>query len=112
LARALEELAMHDFPLVLGASRGKRVAPVLAALAALRPRPLFTRIPDGGIEPGELLRAWTRIASGGRVQDDIERALGEAAAIRRRPEQPVVVAGSLYLVGAVRGMLLGERSGE
>jgi hypothetical protein len=28
--------------------------------------------------------------------------------MRHSPEQPVVVAGSLYLVGAVRGMLRGE----
>ena len=35
-------------------------------------------------------------------------ALRLAADLRRSAEQPVVVAGSLYLVGAVRGMLRGE----
>jgi dihydrofolate synthase/folylpolyglutamate synthase len=112
LARALKELDMRDFPMVFGASRGKRVAPVLAALAPVRPRPLFTRLAEGGIEPDALLRAWRRVSSGGRVLDEVERALELAAGMRRRPEQPVLVAGSLYLVGAVRGMLLGERSGE
>jgi dihydrofolate synthase/folylpolyglutamate synthase len=112
LARALGELGLRDFPMVFGASRGKRVAPVLDALATRRPRPLFTRIPEGGMEPDDLLRTWRRISSGGRVLMEFERALEAAAAMRRRAEQPVVVAGSLYLVGAVRGMLLGERSGE
>jgi folylpolyglutamate synthase/dihydropteroate synthase len=33
-----------------------------------------------------------------------------AANRRGTNDQPVVVAGSLYLVGAIRGMLLPERS--
>jgi len=35
--------------------------------------------------------------------------MARAAELRRSAEQPVVVAGSLYLVGAVRGMLTGEQ---
>ncbi len=30
--------------------------------------------------------------------------------MRRSPDQPLVVAGSLYLVGAVRAMLAGEEA--
>ena len=33
-----------------------------------------------------------------------------AAGLRRSPNQPIVVAGSLYLVGAVRAMLAGEEA--
>jgi hypothetical protein len=33
-----------------------------------------------------------------------------AADMRRTEEQPVVVAGSLYLVGAVRARLVGEEA--
>jgi hypothetical protein len=33
---------------------------------------------------------------------------GEHAAQLRRGDEPIVVAGSLYLVGAVRGLLRGE----
>lgn len=111
LATALRELGLHDFALVLGATRGKRVAAVLRALAPLRPRPVFTAIPDAtAIEPAALLRAWKRIGPGGRAVRDPVEALRAAAEVRRDPEQPLVVAGSLYLVGHVRGMLLGEVS--
>jgi dihydrofolate synthase/folylpolyglutamate synthase len=113
LARSLEELGMRNFALVFGATRGKRVLPVLRALAPLRPRPVFTRVADGdAYAPAELLRAWRRVGRGGRAVPDVAEALRSAADLRRAPDQPVVVAGSLYLVGAVRGMLLGERSGE
>jgi folylpolyglutamate synthase/dihydropteroate synthase len=82
---------------------------MLRALAPLRPRPVFTAVADpGAMTPGELLRAWRRVGAGGRRADDPAAALALAAADRRGSEQPVVVAGSLYLVGAVRGMLLGE----
>ncbi len=113
LATALRELGLRDFPMVFGATRGKHVVPILRALAPLRPRPVFTRVTDGGaFEAAELLRAWRRVARGGRTVPEVGEALRTAAELRRRPDQPVVVAGSLYLVGAVRGMLLGERSGE
>lgn len=110
LARALGELGMRDFPLVFGAMRGKRVSAVLRALAPLQPRPVFTRVEDpGAIRPDALLRRWLRVAgSRGRVGSSVEAALEIAARLRTGPEQPVVVAGSLYLVGAVRGILRGE----
>ena len=38
-----------------------------------------------------------------------EAAMERAAELRRRRDEPVVVAGSLYLVGAARGILLGEQ---
>lgn len=110
LARSLAELAMRRFPLVFGATRGKRVSAVLRALAPLRPRPVFTRIADpGALPPAELLGRWRRIGAGpARVAATPEEALRIGAALRVTADQPIVVAGSLYLVGAVRGMLLGE----
>ncbi|HEV8252305.1 MAG TPA: Mur ligase family protein [Candidatus Limnocylindria bacterium] len=112
LARALGELGMRRFPLVFGAMRGKRVAAVLRALAPLEPRPIFTRVDDpGAISPDELLKRWRRAgASRGRTVHTPEAALRQAAALRSEPGQPVVVAGSLYLVGAVRGILRGEEA--
>jgi dihydrofolate synthase/folylpolyglutamate synthase len=114
LAAALAELGVRGFPLVFGAMRGKRVTTVLRALAPLRPRPVFTAVADPGARtPESLLDAWHRAARGGdrgRTAGDPERALDMAAALTRG-EQPIVVAGSLYLVGAVRGMLLGEEGG-
>jgi dihydrofolate synthase/folylpolyglutamate synthase len=109
LARSLAELGMRCFPLVFGAMRGKRVTAVLRALAPLDPRPVFTRVEDkGAILADELLRRWQRLGHGGQTAPDPEAALRQAAETRDSPEQPVVVAGSLYLVGAVRGMLRGE----
>jgi dihydrofolate synthase/folylpolyglutamate synthase len=109
LASSLEELLMSHFPLVFGAMRGKRVTAVLRALAPLNPRPVFTRVEDkGAIPPEELLRRWQRLGHRGWTAPDPEAALLQAAEMRHSPEQPVVVAGSLYLVGAVRGMLRGE----
>jgi dihydrofolate synthase/folylpolyglutamate synthase len=109
LARSLGELGLRSFPMVFGAMRGKRVAAVLRALAPLDPRPVFTRVEDpGAVPPERLLARWRRIDAGGQTAPSPEAAIRLAADLRRSPEQPVVVAGSLYLVGAVRGMLRGE----
>jgi len=110
LARALAELGMRHFPLVFGATRGKRVTAVLRALAPLEPRPIFTRVDDPSALPAaELLNRWRRIGHrGGRTAATPDAALRIAAELRQSAEQPVVVAGSLYLVGAARGMLIGE----
>jgi folylpolyglutamate synthase/dihydropteroate synthase len=103
---------MRAFPLVLGAMRGKRVTAVLRALAPLRPAPIFTRIDDhNAIPPARLLAAWRRIGGeGGVAVDDPADAIQRAAGARASADQPIVVAGSLYLVGAVRAMLAGEEA--
>ena len=110
LARALDELRMRRFPLIFGATRGKRVAAVLRALASLEPRPIFTRVEDAtAIPAADLLGRWQRIGgAGGMTAPTPDAALALAANLRASPDQPIVVAGSLYLVGAVRGMLRGE----
>ena len=110
LARALDELGMHGFPMVFGATRGKRVTAVLRALAPLDPQPIFTQVADPGAIPGpQLLDRWRRIGqAGGRSSPTPDEALRIAADIRSSPTQPILVAGSLYLVGAVRGILRGE----
>ena len=110
LARSLDELGMRRFPLVFGATRGKRVAAVLRALAPLEPQPIFTRVDDPTAIPAqELLGRWRRISKArARTAAPPDAALGMAADLRASADQPIVVAGSLYLVGAVRGMLRGE----
>lgn len=115
LARSLAELGVRGFPLVFGAMRGKRVSAVLRALAPLDPRPVFTAIADPHAHaPDELLRTWRRVAptsrgaAAGRTATDPSGALTVAEGLS--PSRgPVVVAGSLYLVGAVRAVLTGER---
>lgn len=112
LAAALRELGLRQPALVLGAMRGKRIHALLRALAPLEPRPVFTRVDDAGaLPPATLLRAWRRVAPGahpGRTAATPHEALTMAAGMRRGDE-PIVVAGSLYLVGAVRGIITGER---
>jgi dihydrofolate synthase/folylpolyglutamate synthase len=113
LARALAELGVRRFPLVFGAMRGKRVTAVLRALAPLEPRPVFTAVADAHAHrPDELLRTWRQVVPDARgaaagTTATVEEALTQAAA--GLGTGPVVVAGSLYLVGAVRAALTGER---
>jgi dihydrofolate synthase/folylpolyglutamate synthase len=90
--------------------REKRVAAVLRALAPLHPRPIFTAVDaPGALPPDALLATWRRLApaSAAEVADDPAAAL-DRAGTARSGDQPVVVAGSLYLVGAVRGILCPE----
>jgi dihydrofolate synthase/folylpolyglutamate synthase len=102
LARALADLGLERPTIVFGAMRGKKVADVLRALAPLEPRFVFTRVDDPGAhDPAELARAWRRL--GGRRGST---AATPEEALRRAEGDPVVVAGSLYLVGAVRGMIV------
>jgi len=111
LARALEELEVEDVPMVIGATRGKRITAMLRALAARRPQPVFTTIDEPrAMPPAALLAAWHRAAPGvaADTAPDVGAALARAAGMRREPSQPVVVAGSLYLVGAARELLAGE----
>jgi dihydrofolate synthase/folylpolyglutamate synthase len=110
LTRALDELGMRRFPLIFGATRGKRVAAVLRALAPLEPRPVFTHVEDdSAIRAEDLLARWRRVTDwGGQTASSPAAALQKAAALRKATDQPIVVAGSLYLVGAVRGILRGE----
>ena len=102
LARALADLGLQAPTIVFGAMRGKDVRGVLTALAPLEPRFVFTRVDDpGALPPAELAAAWASIGGEARIAPDPEAALGLADG------DPVVVAGSLYLVGAVRGMIIG-----
>ncbi|MBW3613620.1 MAG: bifunctional folylpolyglutamate synthase/dihydrofolate synthase [Chloroflexi bacterium] len=103
LAAALEELGEHRPTIIFGAMRGKRVAAVLRALAAIGPRFVFTRVEDPAArEPQALAATWRRISG-----QDARTAADPAAALAMSDAGLTVVAGSLYLVGAVRGMITG-----
>jgi dihydrofolate synthase/folylpolyglutamate synthase len=109
----MADLGTRRFPLVFGAMRGKRVAAVLRALAPLEPRPVFTAVADPHAHrPEELLRTWRRVAPAARgaARGTAAATPDEAVALAATlpGSGPVVVAGSLYLVGAVRAALTGE----
>jgi len=102
LARALADLGLQRPTIVFGAMRGKDVRGVLSALAPLEPHFIFTRVDDpGAMAPAELAAAWAPIGGDAATAPDPRVALAAAGG------DPVVVAGSLYLVGAVRGMISG-----
>jgi dihydrofolate synthase/folylpolyglutamate synthase len=102
LASALADLGVRRPTIVFGAMRTKDVRGVLRALAPLEPRFVFTRVEDpGALSREELAAAWAPIGGDAATAPDPRSALEAAAG------DPVVVAGSLYLVGAVRGMITG-----
>ncbi len=108
LARALADLGLRRPTIVFGAMRGKKVREVLRSLMPLDPRFVFTRVDDpGALAPSALADAWAGIGGRGGVIADTP-----AEALRRADADPVVVAGSLYLVGAVRGMIVPEPEEE
>jgi dihydrofolate synthase / folylpolyglutamate synthase len=103
LAASLADLGLRRPTIVFGAMRGKRITAVLRALAPLEPRFVFTRVDDpSAVRPIQLARTWRRV-SGHRALT----AATPAEAVRMVDADPLVVAGSLYLVGAVRGMITG-----
>ena len=109
LAAALAELGVRRPAIIFGAMRSKRVTAVMRALAPLQPRLVTTRVRDPGAhDPRTLARAWHRVTGRrARIADDPADALAIVAG-----EPLVVVAGSLYLVGTVRGMITGTSEEE
>jgi dihydrofolate synthase/folylpolyglutamate synthase len=106
LATALADLGLERPTIVFGAMRGKKVGAVLRALAPLEPRFVFTRVSDAGAhDPADLARSWRRVSGGGRSRTAATPR--EALAAAAGDSDPIIVAGSLYLVGAVRAMITG-----
>lgn len=104
LATALHDLGVERPTIVFGAMRDKRVGAVLGALAPLAPRFIFTAVDDPhALGPAELAAAWRRVGGGAA-----ETATTPQDAMAMADADLVVVAGSLYLVGAVRGMITGR----
>ena len=102
LAIAIQDLGISRPTIVFGAMRGKKIHAVLRALLPLDPRFIFTSVDDPHARPPEeLARAWRRVGgSHARTAATPADALAASG-------DPIVVAGSLYLVGEVRGMLTG-----
>jgi dihydrofolate synthase/folylpolyglutamate synthase len=102
LARSLSDLGLRRPTIVFGAMRGKDVRGVLSALAPLEPDFIFTAVDDANaLVPHDLSGAWATLGGTARTAPTPRDALALAEA------DPVVVAGSLYLVGEIRGMITG-----
>ena len=110
-ARALAaHLADTPYVLLFGAMADKDVRglarelfPKAAAIVLTRPRIARAATPE------ELARRVPRLARRAHPQPSVARALALARRLGRSHGATVVVAGSLYLVGAVEGILERER---
>jgi dihydrofolate synthase/folylpolyglutamate synthase len=123
LAAALDELAPALPPgrptLLLGIMADKAVADVVSALVAsalLRgARCVTTTVPDSdrSLAGVDLAAAWT-VASGEAAVsafEDADAALGQAMELAATAAGPLIITGSLYLVGHVRSRLLPDEPG-
>ena len=77
-------------------------------------RPLFPRAVEvvltrphlpRALDPGELARSVGALAASAHRQPQVSRALALACRLGRQHRAPVVVAGTLFLVGEVKGLL-------
>ncbi len=116
LLDALEELRPSLAPgpatLILAIMRDKDVAGMVGQLASASPlrggRVVVTQVTPRGMAPADLAAAWqaarpgSAISLAGGAEEALEMGIRHAA----RAGGPLVVAGSLYLVGAVRGLLV------
>jgi dihydrofolate synthase/folylpolyglutamate synthase len=120
LARAVDELAPFlpagRMTLLLGIMADKAVADVLEALAGSRVmragRVVTTAVPDTErtLSAGDLAAAWVSVV-GSQVEaasESADAALARALEIAVVERGPLVVSGSLYLVGHVRARLVGD----
>jgi len=115
LAAAVEDLRPHlaggPVTLLLGILADKEVADIIDALWASPPlreaQVITTLVPDTvrSMDPVDLAAAW---GPGARAVAQVDPALHEGLGLARSLGGPLVVCGSLYLVGHVRGRLTGS----
>ena len=103
LAGYINEVGWTDAALVFGAMRDKQVVGMLGYLLPVVRTIVCTTPPSARSESAERLAAMARELSGGavHVQADPARALTLARSLSPR----VVIAGSIFLIGALRGIL-------
>ncbi|SEJ82636.1 dihydrofolate synthase / folylpolyglutamate synthase [Deinococcus reticulitermitis] len=104
LARTLGALGAAPLPIIFGAAEDKDLAGVVAPLRPLASRVILTRaqLSPRAAPPGHLAPLWSGT-------ECVQAADGAEALSQLRPEEEtVLVCGSLYLLGEVRPLLLGE----
>ncbi len=101
LADALLRLDWQRAPLVFGAARGKDHAGMVSALESVASEVVLTRalLSPRSADPEELRPLFSL---------PTQVAASPAEALSLLPPGPALVAGSLYLIGEVRPLLLGE----
>jgi len=110
-ARALAaEMAAHrPFVLLFGAMADKDVAAITETLFPLADGLVLTAPEvERAASPAEVMVRAREWALGARLEPDVRKALAAARRLAG-PNRPVLVAGSLHLVGAVKALLEKER---
>lgn len=125
LAEAFDDLQARLSPgrptLLVGVLRDKELVPMLDALRAStglsEARLIATRVPGTAraLAAAEIAAAWSARAAPGAsagepaaALESVNDALAAAVATARSEGGPLIVAGSLYLVGHVRGKLFDD----
>ncbi len=110
LRRALRAAKVNRVELVFGALRDKDISGIARLLAPVAARVTTVRVPSGrSADPRALARlpVWRR-----RAFAATSVAAAMASVEKRAPRIPVLVTGSLYLVGAARAWLRQKRRFE
>jgi dihydrofolate synthase/folylpolyglutamate synthase len=103
LAETLRELRERPV-LVVAVSADKDIAAIAAAMAPAVRTVIATRYQqDRAIDPEKLAASFSRAGASATTAPDLRAALAAAAA----HGEPILVAGSLFLVGEARTLLLG-----
>lgn len=109
IATLKKEYSYRQLIVIWGAMSDKDLSRTVPAIAALARRIILTR-PSGerSAEPSQLLSCLdAAMQAKAELIADVNQAL-EAAERAAGPDDLIVVAGSLYLIGAVRTALVGE----
>ena len=112
LAAALRGLDAAPTTLIFGAAADKDLTGLVSALAPVVSQVIVTRaaLSPRAASPETLAELWTSYAPQSvYVADNPAEALAEAL-VHTAPGAVVVVAGSLYLVGELRPLLLGAKA--
>jgi dihydrofolate synthase/folylpolyglutamate synthase len=105
LAAYLREIGWTDVSLLFGAMHDKDVRSMLAALAPLCARIVCTTAPSPRAIPAAALAGIAAGIAGAPVLVDAIGDPAGALAHARRFREPVVVAGSIFLIGPLRDIL-------
>jgi len=108
LAEAIDQITPnHDAVLLVGAVRTKDVDQVARILAHKAATIVVTQPPiEKALAAKETADAFMAHDAQPMVQTDLETALEMSLALARGKNCPLIIAGSLYLVGAVRKILV------
>ena len=106
LADTLRALGVENALLVFGVASGKEVEKMASTLSGTAREVILTKasLSPRATEPSDLTPFWNVPSS---LTNTPQEAL-ELALTRSQPGEVIVVAGSLYLIGEVRPLLLGE----